>query len=170
MSRPTGSKNISWSKEELQRLYWTERMSCHAIAKQYGTVYQAVLKAMQGFGIPRRTHSDATSGDLHYAWRGHYVSSSGYTLVFQPGHHRADKRGYVYEHIPAWEQHSGRPLHTGEVVHHLNGIKTDNRPINLLAMPKSTHDKLIPALRNRIRELEQELDRCRQMVLPLEAL
>jgi len=159
--RPTGSKNVKWNKEELQRLYWDERMSCYAIAKQYGTVYQAVLKALQRFGIPRRSHSEATSKELHYRWQGgRYINTNGYTMI------RVGE-DYVPEHIVIWEKHNGRKLRKGEIVHHLNGIKVDNAPLNLLAMMKSTHDKLVPALRTRIRQLEQELNRCRQMVMEL---
>jgi len=166
--RPTGSKNVKWNKGELQRLYWDERMSCHAIAKQYGTVYQAVLKALQKFGIPRRSHSESTSKELHYRWQGgRYISTSGYVVIYEPDHHRADKRGYVYEHIVVWEKHNGRKLRKGEIVHHLNGIKAANNPLNLLGMMKSTHDKLVPALRVRIKQLEDELNRCRQMVMEL---
>lgn len=65
-------------------------------------------------------------------WKGgRTVASNGYVLIKLPGHHLADVRGYVYEHRLVAEQILGRPLRPGEVPHHRNGIKSDNRPENI---------------------------------------
>lgn len=56
---------------------------------------------------------------------------NGYVRVVQRGHHRADTRGRVYEHIIVMERILGRPLVKGENVHHKNCIRHDNRPENL---------------------------------------
>lgn len=82
----------------------------------------------------------AQLGPKNHQWKGgRTVASNGYVLVKRPDHHRADTRGYVYEHILVAEEAIGRPLRPGEQVHHKNHTKTDNRPDNLEVKRSRAH-------------------------------
>lgn len=49
---------------------------------------------------------------------------------------------YVPEHMLVAEEKLGRRLRRDEVVHHMNCIKLDNRPDNLLVMTRKAHRAL----------------------------
>lgn len=66
-------------------------------------------------------------------------TAKGYIAVLCPGHHMADRRGYVMEHILVWEEASGMQLPDNCCIHHLNGIKDDNRIENLCVMLHTAH-------------------------------
>jgi hypothetical protein len=72
-------------------------------------------------------------GERHPFWKGGtLINSDGYRMVKIPGHPNAHKgSGYVLEHIVVMSERLGRPLLPEENVHHVNGVRDDNRPENL---------------------------------------
>lgn len=70
------------------------------------------------------------------------VNAAGYILVMVPDHPRAHK-GYVFEHILVVEAVLGKHLPDGAVVHHINGVKSDNRRENLVLCPDLAYHNLI---------------------------
>ena len=77
---------------------------------------------------------------IHSKYGGHTKKrSDGYISVYVPEHPRSNKDGYVMEHVLVMENHIGRHLTNGEIVHHKNKIRDDNRVDNLQIMTKSEH-------------------------------
>jgi len=52
-------------------------------------------------------------------------------MVRVPGHPRAGRSPYVFEHMLVAGELLSRRLVDGESVHHINGLRGDNRPENL---------------------------------------
>jgi hypothetical protein len=73
------------------------------------------------------------AGEASGTWRGGRTrTKAGYVMRLARDHPRAPSNsGYVFEHILVMEQMLGRFLLEDENVHHLNGVKDDNRPENL---------------------------------------
>lgn len=72
-------------------------------------------------------------GRLHYAWKSGENIQNGYAYVRMPNHPSlaGTKRKYVRRCRLVMEQVLGRPLERYEEVHHINGIRNDDRPENL---------------------------------------
>lgn len=93
--------------------------------------------------------------EKHPNWKGgKYKTNYGYIMLKIPNHPRADSHGYVFEHIYVWETRNGKPLPKGWVIHHLNGIRDDNRQENLVALSDKKHRTILQAKAKRIQELE----------------
>lgn len=68
--------------------------------------------------------------------------SDGYIAIYFPSHPKSRSDGYIMEHVLMMECFIGRWLRDDEVVHHINGDKTDNRKENLMLMTASEHMSL----------------------------
>ncbi len=118
------------------------------IADKLGVSAACIIKYFKKYSIKTRTKSENSSGSLNSNWKGgRRVLESGYVSVYAPNHPLRHKDGTVYEHQLVMEKHIGRALKKGEVVHHINGIKSDNRIENLLLLTNSDHIKLHAIMR-----------------------
>lgn len=91
-------------------------------------------------GSPRRfIHGHGGSPN----WKGGRSKCNGYIMVYQPDHQRAGKRGYVYEHVLVAGLAMGKAVPERAQVHHVNGVKTDNRPANLVVCEDLGYHRLL---------------------------
>lgn len=92
-------------------------------------------------------------------WNGGTSKSKGYVEIYSPNHPHKNKRNYVLEHRLVIEKKLGRYLESFEIVHHLNGIKDDNREENLSLLTKNTHSAhlQLQEAQRRILELEKTI-------------
>lgn len=71
--------------------------------------------------------------------------ANGYALVYMPDHPRCMKEGnwdgYIYEHRFVAEELVGRLLNENDIVHHIDGDRTNNSLDNLEVTTRSTHSE-----------------------------
>jgi len=82
--------------------------------------------------VPWNKGKTHLAGDKHWNWKGGREKTiKGYIQLTLRGYPNSDSRGRILEHRVIMENILGRYLKKGEVVHHINGVRDDNRPGNL---------------------------------------
>lgn len=70
-----------------------------------------------------------------------FKSKRGYTVI---GFSRRDGKSFaMFEHVAVMEKRIGRSIQRPEVVHHINGVKSDNRPENLYLCRDAAHHRMV---------------------------
>lgn len=112
--------------------------------------------------IANKTYRRKNPGPLNGRWRGGKWTEvtkdgrRGYVHIYCPEHPGAINR-YVSEHRLVIERRLGRILRKEECVHHINGMRTDNRPENLMLFENNAaHNRYERA---RLSYLEQSIQR-----------
>lgn len=161
--------------ELFKKLYYEKNMTQQEVADAMGVTQKVVFKFMRRNNLPARKAAKRYQRmEQNSSWKGgRRINEQGYIEIYMPEYKHTRSNGYVREHIYVAEQSIGRTLRfydvgdeRNEVVHHINGVKTDNRPENLLVLTVSQHRMLHMAvskedvdevLLSRIHQLESEL-------------
>jgi transposase len=116
-----------------------------------------------------KRYPEGRFGENASNWRGgRRKIRGGYIYIYAPEHPNATNNGCVMEHRLVMEEILGRYLESDEIVHHVDGNKSNNDLGNLVVMRRGEHvtkhfealDELIMAER-RIAELEAEIAELR---------
>lgn len=99
-------------------------------------------KGLKGKGICKSWNKGKKfpqiAGEKCHFWKGGRIKhKAGYILIYMPKHPFANRR-YIFEHRLVVEKQIGRYLLPAEPCHHLNKIKNDNKPENLMAFKNQT--------------------------------
>jgi hypothetical protein len=132
---------------------WEECPQCH----EQRWVPKHKSKTRKHLGVCF-TCSHLRYGKDNPKWRGgRWVDANGYPRIILPPDNfflpMADKQRSVLEHRLVMAKSLGRNLHSWEIVHHKNNIKTDNRIENLQMVSLDKHTQ-ITQMEIKIRKLE----------------
>lgn len=96
---------------------------------------------MSGRGKNPASWGNSATGSKHHRWTpGGSVASNGYVKIrVGKEHPLADPNGYAYEHQVVWASAGLPSPEAGEVIHHKNEDKTDNRIGNLELRNRCDH-------------------------------
>ena len=138
---------VNWSKEEIEKF---KRMYPYLSNEDLSKIFNRSVVAIQHKASRLKLKKDkevnslirgkVREGERSCAWKGgRKINKKGHVLILKKDHPLADKSGYVLGHRYIMCEHLGRILRKDEIVHHKNGIKTDNRIENLEIMTNSQH-------------------------------
>jgi hypothetical protein len=138
---------VNWSSEEKEKFI---RMYPYLSNEDLSKIFKRSISSIQHKATRLKLEKDkevnsiirgkSREGEKSANWNGgKKTTRKGHVLILKKEHPLADKNGYVLEHRYLMCEHLGRILNKNEVVHHINGIKTDNQIENLIVMTNAEH-------------------------------
>lgn len=140
-------------EQEIVKKYTELGLNLRQISEIYNCKASLILATLKKYNIKTRTiggkmpiNLDGTpyispnKEEGHPNWKGgRIVTDDGYIKIMSSERTASGRKRYILEHRFVMEQHLGRKLDINEHVHHINGIKDDNRLENLIIKKSSNH-------------------------------
>lgn len=130
----TGKKFGRWTvikrvQSRCHKSYWLCQCECGVEREVIGKSLSSGKS--RSCGCARREKlRESMTGPNHHSWRGgRRTDKRGYVYVRNPDY--PDGPNQIVEHRLVMSKHLGRKLESDEHVHHINGIRDDNRIENL---------------------------------------
>lgn len=95
-------------------------------------------------GVRKGLRKNKINGSDHHLWKGGKTTNSyGYVKLMCSGHPRADRDGYVFEHVLIAEKAFGGHLPEKAEVHHFDENKSNNSNRNLVICEDRSYHRLL---------------------------
>ena len=130
-------RRIRINEEAIICLFYEGRTAVE-IAQFYGCSTFPIKKAMRRLGLrrPAARRAGVGCGESNPSWKGgRRQRTDGYWIVWTTD-------GERLEHRVIMEKHLCRPLSVDEIIHHIDGDKSNNTVGNLMLMSQSEHVRL----------------------------
>ena len=142
------------TKEFLIQEYWNNKKSIHQIAKEVRCSESTIWNYLIKFNIQIRTISEAQRGKKPNNFKGRIKDSNGYILIYIYNHPFKNIHNQIFEHRLVVEKEIGRYLDPKWVVHHIDGIRDNNRLENLMCFVSRSAHRRIHGNPNNVKDFE----------------
>ena len=130
---------INCKKKLSRSAFYSKATKCNSCVQKGKKLSQEhknrIAKASKGrkhTNKSRKKLSETKKRSKNPNWQGGRTKdTNGYILILCNNHPDRNHDNYIFEHRLVMEKHIGRKLRAKEVVHHINGIVSDNRIENL---------------------------------------